>query len=115
MGRIVETRELYFEKLKEITKDETSWQDFLNSASWNFKYDFDDQILIYAQRPNARACASMEEWNRKVRPRRWVNKGADYIFVQEKDENSQYPFRLVFDIADTHNANNTEYKLWEIK
>lgn len=115
MRKIVETRKLYKDTVNEVTKNSDNWMAFLDSSSWNFKYDFDDQILIYAQRPDARACASMEEWNNKVRPRRWVNKGADYIFVQEKDENRQFPFRLVFDISDTHNSQGTEYKLWEIK
>ena len=115
MGRIVETRELYKETVNNVTKSVDNWLSFLDSSSWNFKYDFDDQILIYAQRPDARACATMDEWNRKVKPPRWVNKGADYIFVFDKSPDRQYPFKLVFDIADTNNRNNTEYKLWDIK
>ncbi len=113
MGKIVETRQLYKEMMSEISKDETSWRNFLDSSSWNFKYDFDDQILIYAQRPDARACASMEEWNKKLR--RWVNRNTKPIYVFDKNPYSEYPFRLVFDISDTHNSSNTEYKLWTIK
>ena len=60
MGKIKETRQLYKEVLKEIAENENNWREFLNSSSWNFKYDFDDQILIYAQRPDARACATMD-------------------------------------------------------
>jgi len=86
----------------------------LDSCSWNFKYNFVDKILIYAQRPDATACAEMEkEWNRKCH--RWVNKDAKGIFVLSKDENSPYPFRLVFDVSDTHNSRGTEYKLWNVK
>ena len=113
MGKIVETRELYKDTINDITKSEDNWLSFLKTASWNFKYSFNDQILIFAQRPNATACAEMEEWNEKVH--RWVNKDADYIFVFSKDENSKYPFRIVFDVADTHNYKNTPYKLWSIK
>ena len=113
MGKILETRELYKETINEVTKSVENWQAFLDSSSWNFKYDFDDQILIYAQRPNAKACASIEEWNTKLR--RWIRKGSNGIFVQDKDENSKYPFRIVFDISDTYNARNINYKLWEVK
>ena len=113
MGKILETRKLYRDTISEITKNTNNWLAFLDSSSWNFKYDFDDQILIYAQRPDARACAELDEWNKKLR--RWVNKGANGIFVFSKDENSQFPFRIVFDLSDTHNSNNTEYKLWTIK
>lgn len=113
MGKIADTRELYKEVLENITKNKENWTTFLNSASWNFKYDFDDQILIYAQRPDAKACATMNEWNKKLR--RWINSGTKPIFVFNKDPYSEYPFKLVFDLSDTHNYNNTEYKLWEIK
>ena len=113
MGRIVETKELYKNTINEITQNENNWQNFLDSASWNFKYDFDDQILIYAQRPDAKACASMEEWNKKLK--RWIKKGTNPIFVFSKEENGQYPFRLVFDKSDTYNYNRTDLKLWSIK
>ena len=113
MGKIVETRKLYKETINSITQTEENWLKFLDSISWHFKYDFADQILIYAQRPEARAVAEIQEWNEKVH--RWVNKDAKFIFVLSKDENSQYPFRLVFDVADTHNYKGTPYKLWSIK
>ena len=70
----------------------------------------DDQVLIFAQRPDARACATMDEWNRKLK--RWVNNRAEAIYVYDKNPNSEYPFKLVFDLSDTHNYNNTEYKLY---
>ena len=114
MGQIANTRKLYKEKIDSITKTEENWLSFLDSSSWHFKYNFVDKVLIYAQRPEATACAEMEnEWNRKCR--RWVNKDAKGIFVLAKDEDSPYPFRLVFDVSDTHNSKGTEYKLWSIK
>ncbi len=113
MGKIKETRELYNEVVNNIAKNVEKWQSFLDSCAWNFKYSFDDQILIYAQRPDAKACAEIGEWNKKLK--RWVNQGANGIFVFSKDENSPYPFRILFDISDTHNYDNTEYRLWDIK
>jgi len=112
--KVVEIRNLYKNTLNEISKSDEKWIDFLKTASWNFKYNFDDQILIYAQRPNATACAEIKEWNEKVKPRRWVNKGAKGIAIFSK-EGSELPLRFVFDIEDTHNFKNTEYKLWEVK
>ena len=114
MGQIANTRKLYKEKIDSITKTEENWLSFLDSSSWHFKYNFVDKVLIYAQRPEATACAEMEnEWNRKCR--RWVNKDAKGIFVLAKDEDSPYPFRLVFDVSDTHNSKGTDYKLWSVK
>ena len=113
MGRITETRKLYKETLLEVTKTEENWLSFLDSSSWNFKYDFADQILIYAQRPDATACADILTWNNRVK--RWINKNANGIFIFDNDENSQYPFKLVFDVSDTHNYKNTPYKLWSIE
>jgi len=115
LGKITETRQLYKEVINELSQSAENWRKFLDSSSWNFKYDFDDQILIYAQRPDARACATMQEWNKKVVPHRWVNSGAKPIYVFDKNPYSEYPFKLVFDLSDTNNYNNTEYKLWTIK
>lgn len=113
MGKITEVRKRYKDTIDEITKSEQNWLSFLDTASWNFKYDFIDQVLIYTQRPDAKACAEMSVWNEKVH--RWINKNADGIFVLSKDENSKYPFRIVFDVTDTHNYKGTEYKLWSVK
>jgi len=115
LGKITETRQLYKEVINELSESAENWRKFLDSSSWNFKYDFDDQILIYAQRPDARACATMQEWNKKVVPHRWVNSGAKPIYVFDKNPYSEYPFKLVFDLSDTNNYNNTKYKLWSIK
>ena len=112
MGKIIEVRNLYKDTINEVAKSADNWLLFLNSASYNFKYSFDDQILIYAQRPDATACAEMEIWNKKLK--RWVNKNSKVIFVNAK-EDSPYPYRMVFDVSDTHNYRNTPYKLWEVK
>ena len=112
--KYVEVRKIYKDTINEVLENTDTWLSFLKSASWNFKYNFDDQILIYAQRPDATACAEMKEWNRKVRPGRWVNKDSKGIAIYSK-EGSSLPLRFVFDVSDTSNYRNTPYKLWEIK
>ena len=72
MEKIIEVRNLYKNTVNDLTSNVNNWIKFLNSASWNFKYDFDDQVLIYAQRPDAKACAEIGEWNRKLK--RWIKK-----------------------------------------
>ena len=104
--------EMASETLKEITQNGESWIKFLNTASNNYKYSFNEQVLIYAQKPNATACADIETWNKKLR--RWVNKGAKGIALLSI-ENGRNVLRHVFDISDTHSGINKEFKLWEIK
>lgn len=62
---------------KEAVRNEESWRRYLNTASGLYKYPFKDQLLIYAQRPDTTACASIEIWNEKMHC--WVNKGAKGI------------------------------------
>ena len=69
--------ELYNETLDNFNRNTDSWLAFLDCASMNYKYPFQDQVLIYAQKPTARACADIETWNRTLK--RWVNKGAKGI------------------------------------
>lgn len=104
--------EMASETLKEITQNGESWIKFLNTASNNYKYSFNEQVLIYAQKPNATACADIETWNKKLR--RWVNKGAKGIALLSM-ENGRNVLRHVFDISDTHSGINKDFKLWEIK
>src|SRR5574344_2182584 len=104
--------EMASETLKEITQNGESLIKFLNTASNNYKYSFNEQVLIYAQKPNATACADIETWNKKLR--RWVNKGAKGIALLSM-ENGRNVLRHVFDISDTHSGINKDFKLWEIK
>ena len=66
--------ELYEETIKDVSQDSRQWLDFLKCASMNYKYNFSEQLLIYAQKPNAIACADLETWNKTLN--RWINKGA---------------------------------------
>ena len=104
--------EMANEALKEITESSENWIKFLNNASNNYKYSFNEQVLIYAQKPNATACADIETWNKRLK--RWVNKGAKGIALISI-ENGRNVLRHVFDISDTHSGINQELKLWEVK
>jgi N12 class adenine-specific DNA methylase len=96
---------------KAVVKDEKSWLSFLDTASYMFKYNFTDQILIYAQRPDARACAEFDYWNERMN--RWINKGAKGIALI--DDTKRYSsLRYVFDISDTRSPYHQELKLWSI-
>jgi len=104
--------ELANETLKEITRSSENWVNFLNTASNNYKYSFNEQVLIYAQKPNATACADIDTWNNRLR--RWVNKGAKGIALLSI-ENGRNTLRHVFDISDTHSGINQELRLWEVR
>jgi N12 class adenine-specific DNA methylase len=91
---------LLSQKENEIRSSGQGWMDFLESSAYTSKYRFNDQVLIYANKPDARACASIEFWNKKYR--RWVNKGAKGIPLLEVTDNGYYKLRYVFDVSDTH-------------
>ena len=74
MSKFNETRKLALSTTEQSARSPASWRKFLDLASRMYRFDFDDQILIYAQRPDAAACASLEVWNNKMN--RWVNKGS---------------------------------------
>ncbi len=86
-----------------------SWTAFLRSAAWQYKYPFEDQLLIYAQRPDATACASLGTWN--IRLKRWINKGAKGIALLRENERGHY-LDYVFDISDTNSFYGNEVTLW---
>ncbi|MEG0383089.1 MAG: hypothetical protein RR597_07605, partial [Christensenella sp.] len=65
------------ETLLGLTGSVQSWEFFLDSCAWLYKYPFHEQVLIYAQRPDARACATMDLWNKTMK--RWVNTGSKGI------------------------------------
>lgn len=79
---------------KQVVYSEKEWKQYLNTASRLYKYPFQDQLLIYAQRPDATACAPIEIWNEIMHC--WVNKGAKGIALID-DENYKR-LRYVFDI-----------------
>ena len=91
--------ELYSRTLTRLTGDYESWTGFLRSACYNYKCPFDEQVLIYAQRPNATAVLELEKWNRQFG--RWVNTGATGIAVIDETY-GKGRLKHYFDITDTH-------------
>lgn len=91
--------ELYSRTLIRLTGDYESWTGFLRSACYNYKCPFDEQVLIYAQRPDATAVLELEKWNRQFG--RWVNAGATGIAVMDEAHGEGW-LKHYFDIADTH-------------
>lgn len=92
--------ELYGHTLKSVTASYQNWTGFLRAACYNYKCPFDEQILIYAQRPDATAVLEMNRWNRQFG--RWVNRGAKSIAVFGDD--GQNALKLYFDVSDTHES-----------
>lgn len=90
--------ELYDQTVQSVTGNYQSWTGFLRAACYNYKCPFDEQLLIYAQRPDATAVLEMERWNRQFG--RWVNRGAKSIAVFGDD--GQNCLKLYFDVSDTH-------------
>lgn len=103
--------DLYGETLTQISKNPDDWMSFLECAAMNYKYPFNDQVLIYAQRPEAVACAKIEAWNKQVG--RWVNRGAKGIALLSED-NGYTNLRYVFDIADTNSKFSKSFRLWSV-
>lgn len=103
------------ETSREVARNEESWKKYLNTASRLYKYPFKDQLLIYAQRPDATACASIEIWNEKMHC--WVNKGAKGIALIDEEGSPYTGLRYVFDISDVHKARRIGRfpQLWEMK
>ena len=100
MARNIKTiSQLAHQTAKELNRSPQKWMDCLQTAGRLYQYPFSDQLLIYAQRPNAIACAYMEQWNEKMH--RWVNAGSTGIAVI-RSQNGERRLGYLFDIADTH-------------
>ncbi len=112
MRKIDMITELYSRTLKELTSSQRAWLDFLSTAAFQYKYPFSDQVLIYAQRPGAVACAELEVWNEKFG--RWVNKGAHGIALI-RDRGGRAALTHVFDVRDTHHRDEVPFHLWETR
>ncbi len=98
---------------KDAAASPKHWMGYLDTASQLYRYPFNEQLLIHAQRPDATACASLELWNEKIG--RWVNRGAKGIALI--DDSSDFPrLKYVFDISDTHRLpNGKDPYLWQLR
>lgn len=91
--------ELYRRTGRDVTRNPQAWQGFLSSACRNYKCRFDEQLLIYAQRPDATAVAEIGTWNRLFK--RWVNKDSKGIAVFDP-KGRRNTLKYYFDVSDTH-------------
>lgn len=108
MQKLIELSQDIFKELPSYN----SWTNFLATAAWHYKYPFPDQAMIYKQRPDAKACASIGVWNNTLH--RWVNKGTKGIALIHNKNGRPY-IDYVFDISDTNSFYGNEVKLWEYK
>ena len=114
MGKLNFISGLAAEAADRVTQDEKSWKEFLQTASRLYRYDFDDQLLIYAQRPDATACAPLEMWNEKMR--RWIKPGSKGIALIHKRRDGSNRLDYVFDVSDTRPVHGArEPYLWELR
>lgn len=104
--------ELVRQTTERLTQSVDNWKRFLDSAAWLYKYPFHEQVLIHAQRPDAKACAPIELWNSRFR--RWVNRGAKGIALID-DSGHKPALRYVFDVSDTNTRYNIPFRLWQTK
>ena len=106
--------ELYRRTAHAVVSDVQNWQAFLRCACRNYRLRFDEQLLIYAQRPDATAVLEIERWNDKFG--RWVNRGAKGIAVFEDADRSRQRLTHYFDISDTHASRYSRpVPIWEMK
>lgn len=106
--------ELAGQTAHEITRNVDGWKHYLTTASRLYKYRFDEQLLIFAQRPNATACAEMETWNDKMR--RWVKPGSKGIALIRQNDSGRPRLEYVFDVADTRPVRGAKMPyLWEMR
>lgn len=102
------------ETARQVSKNGEEWAKYLTTAARLYRYPFDDQMLIYAQRPDAGACATMETWNEKMFC--WVNRGAKGIALFDR-ESERPRLKYVFDVSDVHKSRRLgkDPYLWEIR
>ena len=95
----------------QISANSGNYMAFLTTAAHNFKYNFRDQLLIYAQKPDATACAQIDFWNKYGR---WVNRGTTGIALLV-DTDRGYKLRHVFDMSDTNSREGHTIPIWQMK
>ncbi len=106
--------ELYNRTCKTLVSNPQNWQAFLASACRNYKLRYDEQLLVYAQRPDATAVLEIEQWNKIFG--RWVNRGARGIAVFADENRSRQRLTHYFDISDTHESRYSRtVPIWDMR
>ncbi len=113
-NKLYAMEQLTEEVAKDVAASPQEWMRFLNTASRLYKYTFPEQLLIYAQRPEASAVASMEIWNQKMY--RWIKKGSKGIALIDNTSGPKTKLRYVFDVQDTYKVRNLgkDPQLWNL-
>lgn len=113
MRKYEEITGLYLQACNFVASTPQQWRDFLKSACHNYKLRFDEQLLVYRQRPDATAVLEISRWNNFGRR---VNRGARGIAVFDNAATSRQRLRYYFDISDTHEVIKTrEVPLWQMR
>ena len=105
--------ELYQETQRSVTAPD-QWRAFLASACRNYRLSFDEQLLVYAQLPDATAVLEIERWNKRFG--RWVNRGANGIAVFDGEHSGKQRLKYYFDVSDTHEGRfSRPVPLWTVR
>lgn len=112
MNKLDTLYELLEKSCHDIIQSEESWLSFLKASGYLYNFNFTNQLLIYQQRPDAKACTDFETWNNRMN--RWIKKGSKGIALI--DDGGRYTkIRYVFDIVDTRSPHNRELHLWSVQ
>lgn len=112
MNKLDTLYELLEKSCHDIIQSEEAWLSFLRTSGYLYNFNFTNQLLIYQQRPDAKACTDFETWNNRMN--RWIKKGSKGIALI--DDGGRYTkIRYVFDIADTRSPRNRELHLWSVQ
>lgn len=112
MNKLDTLYELLEKSCHDIIQSEEAWLSFLKTSGYLYNFNFTNQLLIYQQRPDAKACTDFETWNNRMN--RWIKKGSKGIALID-DDGRYTKIRYVFDIADTRSPRNRELHLWSVK
>lgn len=112
MNKLDTLYELLEKSCHDIIQSEEAWLSFLKTSGYLYNFNFTNQLLIYQQRPDAKACTDFETWNNRMN--RWIKKGSKGIALIY-DDGRYTKIRYVFDIADTRSPRNRELHLWSVK
>ena len=106
--------EMYDRTSRTVVSTPANWEAFLRSAGYNFRLRFDEQLLVFAQRPESTAVLPIERWNESFG--RWVNKGAHGIAVFADENRRTQRLTHYFDISDTHESRYSRtVPIWTMK
>lgn len=112
MNKLDTLYELLEKSCHGIIQSEEAWLSFLRTSGYLYNFNFTNQLLIYQQRPDAKACTDFETWNNRMN--RWIKKGSKGIALI--DDGGRYTkIRYVFDIADTRSPHNRKLHLWSVQ